>query len=324
MIDDELAATLLDSSPDALFLVDRDGAVMVANRSAAQLFGYAVDSLQEMNIDDLVPIAQRSAHRRLRGGYARDPEPRAMGSRQQLFAERADGVMVPVEISLSPVRIGDVTHTIATVRDVSERQQTRASLALLQDRERIARDLHDMVVQRLFAAGMGLQAVVGTAESPVVLQRINEVVGELDHTIQALRSAVFRLGQPDDERSLSALIAEFVRERSERLGFEPELELSGDIDGLPDHISAQLIATLTEALSNVARHADATEVVVQVTRSVDGVDLRVVDDGVGINAAPKQAGGISNMMWRAAELSGSCTVTAVEPSGTLLQWTVPT
>ncbi len=324
VIDDELAATLLHSSPDALFLVAPDGGIVVANRSAEQLFGYPIPVLQTMSIDELTPMATRDEHRRIRTQYARHPEPREMGAREQLFAERVDGALFPVEISLSPVDIGGVAHTIATVRDVTDRQLTRQSVALLQDRERIARDLHDMVIQRLFAAGMSLQAVIGTSESPMVVKRINDVVSELDATIQALRSTVFRLGQPEDERSLTAILTEFVGERAAQLGFEPTLRFTGDIDGLPDHVSAQLLATIAEALSNIARHAHADDAFVHITRSDTDVELRVVDNGRGIASDPQRRSGITNMASRAEELGGRCSITAIEPSGTQVRWIVPT
>ena len=99
--------------------------------------------------------------------------------------------MFPVEISLSPIELADGLHTIATIRDMSDRQESAAQMAMLQDRERIARDLHDMVIQRLFAAGMSLQAVQGQARPPAVAERIASTIDELDSTIRELRSAIF-------------------------------------------------------------------------------------------------------------------------------------
>ena len=127
-----------------------------------------------------------------------------MGTGLELFAQHSSGEMFPVEISLSPCTIDDALFTIATIRDVSDRQESASQMAMLQDRERIARDLHDMVIQRLFAAGMNLQAVQSTAQPQMVADRIGSTINELDDTIRELRAAIFRLGQHDERRTLSA------------------------------------------------------------------------------------------------------------------------
>ena len=318
-----MAETLLDSSPDGLFLVADDGTILLANRSAARIFGYPADVLVGMSVEQLVPTEQRHGHERHRQRYIAHPQRRPMGTDLRLLAQHADGSVFPVEISLSPVLMHDVVETIATVRDVSERQEGLARVALLQDRERIARDLHDMVIQRLFAAGMSLQAVTGLVESSVARTRIAAVTDELDATIRELRAAIFQLGRPDTHRSFSSHLAQVLHERSRHLGFMPDLEIVGDIDDLPDYVCEQLAATLTEALSNAARHAKATSVTVEVARGNGALTLTVCDNGVGIAGRPKPMGGLSNMMWRAAELGGACTVSPGQTSGTMLVWQVP-
>jgi signal transduction histidine kinase len=216
-----------------------------------------------------------------------------------------------------------VRYTVATVRDVSDRQESATRMAMLQDRERIARDLHDMVIQRLFASGMSLQAVQSTAQPPMVAERIAATINDLDDTIRELRAAIFQLGQHGERRTLSAQITELVHERARHLGFEPVLRFVGDIDTLPDFIADQLVATVTEGLSNVVRHANATAAEVFIEQISDRVSLQISDDGVGLPNEPKRSGGLSNMMWRAAELGGSCTVSPNVPAGTRLVWDVP-
>jgi signal transduction histidine kinase len=247
-----------------------------------------------------------------------------MGTGLQLFAQSAGGTLFPVEISLSPVEIDGEQHTIATIRDVSERQDTETRMAMLQDRERIARDIHDMVIQRLFAAGMSLQAVQPQAQPAVVAERIADTIGELDDTIRELRQAIFHLSQDHEPRTVESRIRELVADRTKHLGFTPELDVVGDLDGLPDFVSEQLIATITEALSNIARHAGATDASIRVDCTAGHLSLVVCDDGKGLPPEPKRSGGLSNMMWRAAELGGSCTVGRNEPQGTRLHWNVPT
>jgi signal transduction histidine kinase len=247
-----------------------------------------------------------------------------MGTGLQLFGQHATGDLFPVEISLSPVELDGECFTIATVRDVTDREESAANLAMLRDRERIARDLHDMVIQRIFAAGMNLQAVLGEVDSPMVAERIRQSVDELDHTIAELRSTIFRLGHNEAARSVSALLVAVAHDRRRVLGFEPVVRVRGAIDDVPDHVAEQLLATVSEGLANVGRHAGATaaEVVVE---ELDGrIRLEITDNGVGLTKRRKQGGGIRNMMWRAAELGGSCSIAAAEPSGTRLVWEVPT
>ena len=320
---EQFAGALISSSPDGLLLVDSDGRILLANPGAAKIFGRTVDDLVGSSVDDLVPAEFRDDHAGLRASYVDHATVRPMGTGLRLFGQSADGSMFPVEISLSPVTIEGRQQTIATVRDVSDRQESAAEMAMLLDRERIARDLHDMVIQRLFAAGISLQAVQGQAQPPAVADRIASTINELDDTIRELRAAIFRLGQQGEHRSLSAQLTELVHERARHLGFEPDLRIVGDVDHLPDFIADQLVATLTEGLSNVVRHAVATAAWVHIDHTGDRLSLTIADNGCGLPDSPKRSGGLSNMMWRAAELGGSCTVGRNEPNGTTLIWHIP-
>ena len=320
---DQFAAALIDASPDGLILVDPGGTITLANPVAASMFGHDVDQLIGTSVDDLVPLEYRRGHARHRASYADRPSVRPMASGLRLFGQTANGALFPVEISLSSVDIDGEQQTIATIRDVSDRQETAAQMAMMQDRERIARDIHDMVIQRLFAAGMNLQAIQGQAEPAIVGERIGTAIDDLDDTIRELRAAIFRLGQQGERRSVSAQITELVHERARHLGFEPTVRLAGDLDHVPDFVADQLIATLTEGLSNIVRHADASNADVHVDLTDDVLSLIIGDNGKGIPNEPKRSGGLSNMMWRAAELGGACTVGPNEPSGTRLHWHVP-
>lgn len=317
----DLAELLLEASPDGLLLVDRNGVIRLANSSASGLFGS--DDLVGRNVDQLVPTGQRGGHSSLRDTYVDQAGSRPMGIGLQLFAERADGSVIPVEISLSPVAVDGEAHTIATIRDVTERQNTVERLTLLRERERIARDIHDMVIQRIFAAGMSLQAVDGLIDEPPVRERIARVIDDLDETIRQLRQSIFELGHTDEFRSLASQIAALVDHRATQLGFRPELTVTGSLTDLPEFLADQLVATLTESLSNVARHAGATAAWVEIVRLDHEVSLSVRDNGAGIASRPKANGGLSNMMWRAAELGGKCAVAPADPQGTLLTWQVP-
>jgi two-component system sensor histidine kinase DevS len=323
LIDVELAGLLLSAAPDAMMIVDGDGVILLANDAATTMFRASEESLVDSAVELLVPDDVRAGHAGLRESYTGEPTRRPMGIGLQLQGQRCDGSRFPVEISLSPVDLDGVVMTIAAVRDVSDRQETMERIALLRDRERIGRDIHDMVIQRIFAAGMSLQAVVGSAGSQGVRDRLNEVTDSLDETIRQLRQAIFEIGQADERQSLSSQLASIVVERGQHLGFVPELSVVGQLDDLPDFVADQLIATLTESLSNVARHAEATEAYATIECTEGQISLVVEDNGVGIARSPKTKGGLSNMMWRAAELGGSCAIEANEPSGTRLRWEVP-
>jgi len=324
LIDVELAGLLLSAAPDAMMLVDGAGVIQLANDAACAMFCVSDgDGLAGSPVELLVPDGQRSSHVEVRERYMADPSRRPMGTGLELRGQRSDGTRFPVEISLSPVDLNGTIMTIAAVRDVTDRQETMERLALLRDRERIGRDIHDMVIQRIFAAGMSIQAVVGLVESQDVRDRLSEVTDGLDETIRQLRQAIFEIGRSDDRQSLSSQLASIVDERGQHLGFVPELRVVGHLDELPEFVADQLIATLTESLSNVARHADATEARATIECTAGQVSLVVEDNGVGIARRPKTKGGLSNMMWRAAELGGSCAIEANEPSGTRLVWEVP-
>jgi len=210
------------------------------------------------------------------------------------------------------------------------RQKTK--LALFEERDRIARDLHDRVIQRIFAAGLQVAAISrtarkeatehGHADSPVP-DNLNTVATELDLAIRELRNSIFELTSIDDHDNLEQVVRDIAARASRILGFMPRVEVSGAVVGVPPDLVAQLASVIQEALSNVARHAraDAVEVVVEATEDV--VQVRVVDDGVGLPDPLPRSSGISNLMNRARNLGGTATWGNNAPSGTELVWRVP-
>lgn len=321
------ARVAFEANPDAVLIVGADGVISEANPAAHLLFGYGPTELIGLAVEQLVPEMSRHRHVELRQGYEAHPLPRPMGLGMGLMCERADGTNVPVEISLSP--LGDGGSTIATVRDVTDRLADRnearrsvARLELLEDRERIARDLHDMVIQRLFASGMSLQAVAAIAEPPEVAERIMSTIDELDDTIRDIRNTIFEL-HLQRRPALSERVANLVADRRDALGFEPELSVTGEIDRLPTDVSDDLLATLAEALSNVGRHAAAETASVAVEHRSGSLSLVVVDDGRGMPAEPNPGHGLSNILWRAANHGGRCTWRPGDGGGTVMEWRVP-
>jgi signal transduction histidine kinase len=197
-------------------------------------------------------------------------------------------------------------------------------LALLGERERIARDLHDTVIQRLFATGMGLQGLIGRLQSQENRDRLQLAVDELDETIREIRGTIFALEARGSGSSLRARILDLASESAEGLGFEPRIRFEGPVDAaVSPAVAEELLKTLREALSNVARHARASSVQVQVASNADGVTLRVTDDGVGVPGRPSRGHGLENMRARAAALRGTFAITNRRDGGTALTWRVP-
>ena len=198
----------------------------------------------------------------------------------------------------------------------------REELAVISDRERIARDLHDVVIQRLFATGLQVQGVASLTNDPAIGNRLQRAVDDLDLTIKAIRGTIFEL-QPRHSDSLRAEIRSLVREYVPVLGFTPVVLTSGPIDSaVPPSVREQLLAVLREAVSNVARHALADQAQIEVDVSDQELRLTVVDDGVGL-AEERVESGLRNVRRRAAGLGGSVQLTRNDPAGTTLVWLVP-
>jgi two-component system, NarL family, sensor histidine kinase DevS len=201
-------------------------------------------------------------------------------------------------------------------------QDERETLAILGDRDRIARDLHDVVVQRLFAAGTRLVSIRPQVVKPEVGTRIDAVVEDLDATIREIRGTIFEL-RSHDPGGLRAQVRALLAEVEPALGFRPSLTLDGPVDtAVPEPLHADVLAVVREALSNVARHAHAGQASVELRATGTELRCRVTDDGVGI-ADPAGRSGIRNLRHRATERGGSLAVTPAEPTGTCLTWRVP-
>jgi signal transduction histidine kinase len=201
-------------------------------------------------------------------------------------------------------------------------QEERELLVVLEDRERIARDLHDVVIQRLFATGLQLQTAVPLTARPEVAKRINAAVDDLDTTIRDIRRAIFELRTPVSA-ALRTELRDTVEAAGDGLGFRPSLEMFGPIDSaVPDAIRPELLAVAREALSNVVRHAHARRVRVAVQVEGGQLTLTVEDDGIGVDPAQARSGMV-NMRERAEALGGTCAIRPAPGAGTVVQWCVP-
>jgi signal transduction histidine kinase len=207
--------------------------------------------------------------------------------------------------------------------ELAEHRRDAQRLAVFEDRDRIARDLHDLVIQRLYATGMSLESVSARLSDADSRRRVSSAVDDLDETIKQIRSAIFGLhSRPDDEAGLRAQILEVANQAAIALGFAPALRMSGLLDdGVPADVAGHLLGALREALSNAARHAQATRVEVTVEGGQELV-LLVRDNGVGIKEAGRRSG-LANLADRAGLLGGSMRTGPADGGGTELEWRVP-
>jgi GAF domain-containing protein len=204
-------------------------------------------------------------------------------------------------------------------------------LSVYQDRDRIARDLHDLVIQRLYATGMSLQGTMPMISRPEVADRINRAVDAMDETIKEIRGTIFALQARDAEvpPDPRAEIVRLVEEMTEMLGFAPSLRLGPGLRTLDSvELTEQALIVLREALSNMARHAGATRADVTVDIDHEGfLAITVTDNGTGIPAELTRRSGLRNLANRALGLGGELRLSPAEPGaprpGTQLEWKVP-
>jgi two-component system, NarL family, sensor histidine kinase DevS len=481
----ELLGEVISASPDAVIVIDAKRRVVLASPAVTELFGYSSAEIIGQSLEVLIPDGRRDRHQEHLQRYFDEPHPREMGVGLELAGRRRDGVELPIDVSLTPVRLGGELYVAAFVRDATERRRaldrlqaineitqrllesapmdeilslvahsarvlcssdaawivmpgreqfeivsvdgkgaeqllgvalsadtSRSAevmrsgtpdviedlssadnvpagvveldlgpglyvpfvaaerrlgtlvlgrergrsmyqpievafakvfagaaataiemgtvrseldrLSIVAEDERIARDLHDSVIQDLFALGMTLQAV-GSSVSGVAGERISGVVESLDDVIRQIRNTIFRL--PGQNAAVTGLREEMFRladRYDDEVGVLPRIVFQGPVDiAVPEGVSDHLLHVFGEALSNVARHAHASNVEAVVTVEEGWLTLTLFDDGVGIPASPKAGNGIRNMITRAENLGGSCTVAPGVPSGTVVDWRVP-
>ncbi len=225
---------------------------------------------------------------------------------------------------------GDILQGLAmaagTVIDNAQMHAKVSELGVTAERARIAHDLHDTVIQRLFATGLSLQSALRQVTAPEALRVIHTAVDDLDDTIRQIRTSIFALEPlPVGRRSPRTRFLELCAESARGLGFEPSISVSGPIDTeVSEHVAGHMLAVLREALTNVARHAHASRVHVGLEVAEHRLRLTVTDDGVGLPMGSGPASrGLTNMAERAKFLGGSFTIAPGAKSGTEMTFEVP-
>jgi PAS domain S-box-containing protein len=327
----------LDATDDGVFIFDAATLrYSYVNDGAVRLVGYGRDELLGMTPLHLNPRAREADYRELVASLRADPD-QAITRRVVLVGK--DGAEVPVEKTFQSAPVGrDQTRwIIALARDVSVRlaaeqellrsqaalQEAGQVLMLAEDRERIARDLHDTVIQRLFGAGLQLQSTLASADART-RQRLEATVVDLDDTIKELRSAIFALHGPSPALGgLKGRLVTVLHEAAAALGFDPRLQLEGPIEAMDEVVAENLLAVLREALANVARHAQADSVRITIEAGSE-VLLTVADDGIGVPDVVFGGEGLTNLAGRAEALGGTFEIGRGSEGGSRLEWRVPT
>ena len=247
-------------------------------------------------------------------------------------SRRVHGVLWAARLPAAPAftaveleMAGSFANHAAVAIELAEARAEQHRVAMLDERERIAADLHDHVIQRLFAAGLSLQSIAMVTPEGPTKQRLSTTIQDLDDTISQIRTTIFQLQQQPGTGTpgVRTRVLDVLADVAPALGFDPALRLSGVLeDRLADDVVDDLLAVLREALTNVARHAQAVRADVAVVVTGTELTLQITDDGVGIGSVSRRSG-LVNMRRRAEQRGGTLAVTAAEPRGTQIRWSVP-
>ncbi len=316
--------TAFEGAPVGMAIVDFGDPVrrpiLSVNRALCDLLGYEPEQLLKLGFTDLThpDDAGDSDEWALRAN--RGEAVRFTVEKRYIHADGHE-IWVWVHAAVMDRGPGDSTRVLVHVADLTEARRARrdeARLRILEDRARLAEDLHDLIIQRLFAAGMGLQSLQSHITDEIAKERLQRTVDELDRAITDMRSAIFRLhshAMTGKEGDIEAIVDAVVPS----LGFRPELFIVGDPERIPGMVVEQLLPALSEGLTNVARHAQANSVEISI-RIGDHLILTIADDGTGVNPDSAHGHGLKNLRSRAERVGGTATLANQETGGALLTW----
>ncbi|MGO4227569.1 GAF domain-containing protein [Arthrobacter sp. YAF34] len=212
---------------------------------------------------------------------------------------------------------------VALALELSRVHRLREELLVFTDRDRIARDLHDLVIQRLFAAGLSVQSLTRFTKDELALERIRTITGELDEAIRSLRDTIYSLkSNTGVTELLSGRIRRVTRSSSKSMPTAPRLTITGPVDAVTPDKADNVVAVVSEGLSNAIRHSGADTISVSVAVVKGRVTVVISDNGSGF-AHPGKRNGLTNLEDRARMLDGECTITSAPDAGTSLEWSVP-
>ncbi len=314
---------MLDNLPAIVGAYDEQARVLYANRAHEEYYGVSPEAIRGRHVSETLGSRLYEESRRQLN--------EVLTGRTQHFERTlrdAAGRDRHMHVSYVPdMAEGEVRGFYCLATDISARvraeealDQSTRQMTLLEERQRIAANLHDMVIQRLFAAGLDLGAA--QRGRPDATERIERAAAAVDESIRELRGAIHSLRELTVPRQLPASIEEIIGRAAQQLGFVPTVTYTGSLDAVPEAVAKDVVAVVDEALTNVARHAGASAVTVVLACSSDHVVAQVVDDGEGPGHAPGRDG-ISDMRARAERHGGSLSMRPNHPRGTVLEWLVP-
>jgi signal transduction histidine kinase len=338
----ELAQRTADADAAAVLLRDETGALVVeaiAGETADNLVGTSVTSgesaMQTVLMSGQPLVLDEEALRH--GGTGLElfeegwPDLRSLALLPLGTADAVAGLLIIAWASHADEPLRDIdlalkaafAAQVALALQVVQAQEDRGRLAVFEDRDRIGRDLHDLVIQRLFAVGLTLENAVRLAVRPEVVERITGAVDDIDATIKDIRRTIFELSAPAGSGDIRSALGAELAAVTPSLGFTPRLQTSGPVEtAVGTELRPHLLAVLREALSNVSRHARASRAEVALDVGTDVV-LTVTDDGIGLPDGGRRSG-LRNLTERAEACGGSFEVRRAGPDGgTVATWRVP-
>jgi len=335
VLDQKDYTAVFDASPDAMLVVDADGVIHDLNRQAVAMFGWSREELEGSEVERLIPDASRGRHRRHRRRYGESPRPRPMGEGLELEALRKDGTTIPVEISLSPSKLGPGReHVICAIRDISawqrmRRQSGRMVAAAEQERKHLSRELHDEFLQNLVALKIRVKLLAeeqDDGERNRARARISEDIGD---TILGVKRMIRGLLPPElDRRGLASALASTFRDIEDVYGFKVHASLTGVGGELDEVAKLALYRIVQEAVGNAVKHAGVNEATVTFESANGSVTAIIRDEGRGFELSDQEelgdgCVGLAGMRERAALVGGSVVVRTSPGGGTMVRASIP-
>ncbi len=323
---------IIANAPDGILLVDQRGIIVLVNQQLCELFGYERAELVGQSIELLVPSNRRGTHVAQRNAFQQQPHLRPMGIGQHLAGLRKDGTEFPVEISLSATGEGEAQLAIGVVRDVTEyreiEEERRDLITTVQrqlERDRIARDLHDDIIQSVYAVGLSLQ-IARNDESILREDIVRRTVIDLNSVISDIRAYMRELTSDQVDGHPAGMLAARIEELVAGTG-TPYWTVNVSLaQTMTRELEQQVHRLAKELISNVQRHSQATNASVTLLHNNDQIELAVEDDGIGFepNDVREGAFGLRSIHERVTELGGTVTIQPRSSQGTSVSISIPT